>query len=191
MITLDALRPKAASNSAIALNLAAAAIIENDTLNSFFLPIKATGLNIPNFVVTGITTTASSDVLTTTGGGFANVKVGDTFAAAAGIATGSVIAKTDDNNIRVSVTASASGTISLTFTPIGGGNVDITLIGIEVTLIQAPDGKITVVLIGHTYDGSLQGTPGTGSNSSQKINLNQFNIDLDAILQTARIPRSN
>lgn len=190
-ITLDATRPKAVSNSAIALNLAVAAVIENDTLNSFFIPIKATGLTIPDFTVADVASTNGSDILTTTGGGFSSVKVGDTFAASTNLAAGSVIAKTDSNTIQVSVQASGAGTRSITFTPVGGGSVDITLVGIEISLVKTNDGKITVVATGHTYDGSLQGTAGTNANSTNKVNLNQFNLDLDSILNTARIPRTN
>ncbi|MDJ0591281.1 MAG: hypothetical protein QNJ72_15000 [Pleurocapsa sp. MO_226.B13] len=190
-ITLDVTRPKAIAQSAIALSLATGTITENDTLDSFFIPINATGLTIPDFSVADVATTNGSDILTTTGGGFEEVRVGDAIAAGTNIGAGTVIAKTDNNTIQVSVSATADGTEALTFSPAGGGAVNITLVGIEISLVQNADGKITAVFTGHTYDGSLQGTEGTEANSTAKVNLNQFNLDLDSILNTARIPRTN
>lgn len=190
-ITLDTTRPKAESNSAIALALALGTTIESDDNDSFFIPVNATGLTIPDFTVTDVATTNGSDILTTTGGGFASVEVGDTIAAGTNIGAGSVIAKTDDNTIQVSVSATADGTENITFTPLGGGSVSITLVGIKINLVSSADGKITVVFTGYVYDGSLQGTEGTDTNATREVNLNRLDIDLDSVLATARIPRSN
>lgn len=190
-ITVDTQRPKADSNNAIALSLALGTVIENDTNDSFFIPVNAEGLTIPDFAVAGVTTTASSDILTTTGGGFASVEVGDTIAAGTNIGAVTVIAKTDDNNIQVSANATAAGTENLTFSPIGGGAVNITLTGIKISLVNTADGKITVIFTGYIYDGSLKGTEGTDSNATREVNLNRLDIDLDSVLDIARIPRTN
>lgn len=190
-ITVDANRPKANVNSAIALNLAIGTVVENDTNDSFFIPVNAEGLNIPNFTVADVTTTNGSDILTTTGGGFSEVEVGDSIAAATGLVASTVLAKTNSNTIQVSNDATADGTVNLTFTPIGGGAVDITLVGVKINLVSNANGKITVIVTGYVYDGSLKGTEGTDSNATSEVNLNRLDIDLDSILATARIPRTN
>lgn len=190
-ITLDASRPKASAESAIALNLALGTVIENDTLNNFFVPINTTNITVPSFTVAPVNITNLTSNITTTGGGFSYVEVGDTYAAVAGLVAGSVVAKIDNNTIRVSASATASGARTITFTPSSGSPINITIAGIEINLVKSTDGKLSIVAIGHVYDGSLKGTPGTADNSISKVNLNQFNINLDSIFNTARIPRTN
>lgn len=191
-ITLDATRPKAEITKAIALALELGTTQENDAVDSFFIPVNATGLTIPDFAVADITLTNGSDILTVTGDGFADVRVGDAIAAGTAIGAVTVIAKTDNNNIQVSAAATADGTETLTFTPSNGGTgKTITLAGIEITLVTNAQGKITVRVTGHQYNGSLGDTLGTNNNSTNQVNLNEMNVDLDSILETARIPREN
>lgn len=190
-IAVDATRPKADVSNALALSLALGTVVENDTNDSFFIPVNAEGLTIPDFSVADVATTNGSDILTTTGGGFASVEVGDTIAAATGLVASTVLAKTDDNTIQVNNSASADGTVNLTFSPVGGGLVDITLVGIKISFVNTADGKITIIFTGYGYDGSLKGTEGTDSNATREINLNRIDIDPDSILAIARIPRIN
>lgn len=190
-ITVDTTRPKANTNSAIALNLAVGSILENDTNDSFFIPVNATNLTIPDYTVIGVTTENGSDVLTVTQNGFIDVRVGDAIAAGTNIGAVTVVSKTDNNTITVSENATGDGTENLTFSPSGGGEVDLTLVGVKVAIAPTVGGKLTVVFTGYVYDGSLKGSPGTDLNATRQINLNRLDIDLDSVLATARIPRTN
>lgn len=191
VINVDASRPKAETSSNLALTLALGTIVEDDTNDSFFIPINANNLTIPDYVITDVTLTNTSDVLTTINDGFIDVVVGDSITAVAGLVASTVIAKTDNNNIQVSNAATADSTESLTFSPVNGGVVNITLAAIKVEVIQAANSEMKVRLTGFNYDGSLGGTEGNASNTSSEVNLNEFSFDLDNLLVNARIPRTN
>lgn len=191
-ITLEATRPKAEITNDTPLTLDIGTVIQDDALNTFFIPIEATGLTIPDFSIVDATITSGSNSITVTGDSFAEVEIGDAIAEVVGVLPAStVVTKLDNNTITVSNNATASSTSTLTMTPVGGGAVDITLVGIKISFINSIDSNTTIVATGYIYDGNLKGTEGTDQNATREINLNQFNINIDSILATARIPRSN
>lgn len=191
-ITIDATRPKANQDQEIALSLEMGTPVENDTADSFFVSVNATGLEIPDFSITDISSVSGSDLLTTTDNGFVDVQIGDTIAAGTNTPAATVIAKTDDNNIQISANATADGTESLTFSPQGGGTgLAVSLAGLKISLIQTANKSLKAVVSAHLYDGSLGSTPGTDLNSASELNLNEFDIDIDSLFTTARIPRTN
>jgi len=191
-ITVDALRPKADPQTMIPLDIEWGTVVEDDAIDSFFNPVSAIGLDILDYIVTDVQVTTGSDILTTINGGFADVRVGDSFAAGSTIEAGTVIAVTDSNTIQISVSGTGSGLSPITFTPLNGGTAQaVTLFGIETSLIQTPGGAIKVSVIGHLYDGTLGSTPGDKTNATSTINLNEFNLNVDSIFTKARIPRIN
>lgn len=188
-ITVNATRPKATTQETIPLQLAVGSVVSQG--NSFFIPINATNLTIPDFTIAGVSATAGSDVLTSENG-FAEVGVGDAIAAGTNIGAAVVVEKIDNNKIKISVAATGTGTENLTFTPGGENVIDLTLCGVEVAIAAGVDsGKLTMVVTGLSFDGNLKGVEGTPENASRKINLNRFDIDLDSVLATAKIPRTN
>lgn len=185
---LDYTRQKLDTTNTVTEPLQAGTVTESGSTSgvTYFLPID-TDIDPPTFdalVTTATDTTLVADVA----GGFANVKEGDVVSGA-GIQGGTtVLTKTDDDNLILSLatTASASG-VTATFDP---PQITPTLFGLEIT--ATPSGaNLNISVKFHEYDGTLGDTVGTAANSSSNSTLGTKTINFDSFLTEGRVFRTN
>jgi len=187
-------RPKSVTTNSLSASVVVASVTEVDTggEESFFIPITLGATDPASFTVASVTTTNSSPTITTTGGGFASVKVGDALSGT-GITSRAVQSKSADNNtITMDGNASASGTITLTVDPPSGTPA---LAAIKVQLSKSGS-SLTLVPTLYLYDGSLGSvTAASSSNAAKTIRLvgtlnEALTVDLDEFLTNFRVPKS-
>ncbi len=195
-VSLSLARPKSTTTNSVTFDISLGTPVEVDsTEESIFLPFNLASTNPASFTVSSVTTTNSSATITTTGGGFANVKVGDVLSGT-GIDVGATVAsKTANNNsITMSAPATASGTITLTVDPPAGTP---TVFALKLVYGGTGSNVLSITPTLHLYDGSLApGTVGTAANSTsnvklQRIDSKPISIDIDAFLTAFRVARSS
>ncbi len=192
-VTLELTRPKSVTTNAAPASISVGTIVETDTAQeeSFFIPINLASTDPASFTVANCTTTSGSPTVTTTGNGFANVKVGDVVTGTGIAGSTTVTDKANNNTITLSNNATASGTVTLTFDPPA---VTPTLYGLKVQHTKAGSVFGLVVTL-YTYDGSLGGTAGTAANASKTIKLastdgQPIQVNIDSFLTNLRVPQS-
>ena len=194
-ITLDGVtRPKATTTNALSATIAVGSVVEVDTggEESFFIPLQLGATDPASFTVSSVSTTSSSPTITTTGGGFSTVKVGDALSGT-GISGRTVQSKSNDNNtITMDGNASATGSITLTVDP-----PSATPVVAAIKIVLAKGGSsLTLVPTLYLYDGSLGSvTTASTANATKTIRLagtgnESMVIDLDDFLTKFRVPRS-
>lgn len=187
-------RPKLATTLPLSLALVGASPVYNDTDNIIETYYRIEDLNPPSFTVASVTTTSGNATITTTGNGFANVRVGDAVTGT-GIGVGAVVqTKTNNNSLVLSVASTAGGTITATFDP---PTFDATLFGIKHTLTLAGN-SLSVTAKLYKFSGAEAANLDSGSDgldfdadSAETASEASDTIDLDAFLQSARVPRVN
>lgn len=187
-------RPKLATTLPLSLALIGATPVYNDTDNIIDSYYRIEDLDPPSFTVASVTTTNESATITTTGNGFANVRVGDAVSGT-GIAGGAVVqTKTNNNSLVLSAASTASGTITATF---NSPAFDASLYGIRQEL--SISGSILSIKASiYRFTGDQASNANTGndglsfaSSSAVKFSEATATIDLDAYLEAARVPKAN
>lgn len=195
-ITLDGMtRQKSVTTNALSASIAVGTVVETDTGSeeSFFIPINLGATDPASFTVASVTTTSGSPTITTTGGGFVNVKVGDVLSGTGVAASQTVQSKSVDNNtITMSANATASGTITLTVDP-PSGTPAIVALRIQ---ISKSGSSLQMIPTFYTYNGSLGSVVAASpTNATKTIRLvgtqnEPLSIDLDEFLTNYRVPKS-
>lgn len=193
-INLDNLtRPKATTTDTVTAALTVASAVEVDsTEESHFIPIRLGATDPSSFTVSSVATTNGSATLTTTGNGFANVKVGDSLSGT-GIAGGATVsAKASNTSLTMSANATATGSITLTVDPPSGTPTVLAL-----KVVYSESGNIlSFKPYLYVYDGSLApGVNGSDANYTTVFELQSkdgkpMNVDLDAFLTNYRVFRA-
>lgn len=193
-ITLDGMaRPKIVTTNSISPQLSVATAVEVDsTEESFFIPIRLTSTNPPSFTVASVTVTSGSPTLTTTGGGFSAVKVGDVVSGT-GIAAGAVVTakNVNNNSLTLDQNSTQSTSATITFDP-PAGTPDVFALKV---ILNKSGNTLSLMPELHVYDGSLApGVQGTDANFTKKYSLVDKNnqalvIDLDTFLTNYRVFR--
>ncbi len=150
---------------------------------------------LDQFTVPSVDTVTSTADLVTTGGGFANVRVGDDVSGT-GIPVGAyILTKTDDNNLIMDQNATATGTITATFN--SAKTVDATVYTLQVE--HAINGQtMTAKTTYYQFDGTAVADADsddddevTVSSASKTVNFSTQSIDLNAFLTNARQAQTN
>lgn len=185
---LNITRPKADLTVPLTIATVDGTVDESGTNNQsvYFLPVLLEDIDPEDFDVEDCVLNETTTV-TTSGNGFANVKVGDSVAGAGIPGSTTVASKTNDNTIVLSDAATDSDTVTLTFDP---PSIDPTLYGIRVQL-SVSGNVMSVTTTGYKYSGSLGDQAGDTTNASASKILGRDTIDLDLFLTQARIARTN
>ena len=187
-------RPKLSTSVSLSTSLAAENPVE--TSNYFTIKVKN-----PNFVPTEFTVTAnittSSDTITTTGGGFSNIRVGDVLNSTSLDTDSIVLTKSVDNNtITVDVVATGTATAeTVTVTP---GTIAATYYFVKLEH-EFTGSKLKITPTLYLFDGTKVSEGGT-LDDSDNATINDYSsiqqytattIDLDTFYTNARLPRTN
>jgi hypothetical protein len=195
-LTLDGLnRPKIVTTNTLSLVLSLGTPTEVDTAQeeSILIPFNLASQTPSPFTVPTCTTVLSSATVTTTGGGFSSVRVGDPVTGTGIAASSTVTSKTADNNtIVLNNVATAAGTVTLTFTPAAVAAPCVYAIRVLYTKFGASASPSFSLLI---YDGTQGGAAPTTANATRTIPLTSSAgtpipaFDFDAFLNNLRVPR--
>lgn len=190
-LTLATQRDRLAPTTTVSNSLAVGTPVETNTSDerSVFFPFETTK-DPASFTIASCTTTNGDATVTTTGGGFANVRAGDDISGT-GIpgATTVLSVAVDNNSLELSANATASGTVTLTVDP---PSLTATVCALKVTF--AVNGKAIIPTCQfYSYDGTLEDTEGDDSNYTTVSSLlvsPPVSINMDDFLNKIRVART-
>lgn len=187
-------RPKLTTS----LDLSTSVAAENPVESGNYIAVK---FKNPNFVPAEFTVlaniTTTSDSITTTGGGFANIRVGDILNSTSLDADSVVVSKTVDNNTIV-VDLDATGTATGETVTVTPGTIAATYYFIKLEH-DFTGSKLKVTPTAYLFDGTKVAEGGT-LDDADNATINDyasiqpytaFTIDLDTYYTNARLPRTN
>lgn len=190
-LTLTTQRERLASTTTVSNSLVVGTPVETDTANerSVFFPFEVTK-NPVSFTVASCTTTNASPTVTTTGGGFANVRAGDDISGTGIPAATTVLSVSVNNNsLELSANATANGVVTLTIDP---PSLTATVCALKVTF--AVNGKAIIPACEfYSYDGNLEDTVGDDTNYTSLSSLlvsPPAAINMDDFLNNIRVART-
>jgi len=187
-------RPKLSTSLALSTSVSADAVVESG--NALTIRVKNPSFTPATFTVLANVTTGL-DVITTTGGGFANIRVGDVLNSTSLDTNSVVVSKTIDNN-SITVDLDATGTATgetITVTP---GNIAATYYYVKLEH-EFTGSKLKVTPTLYLFDGTKVAEGGTLDNTDNAT-INDYasiqpysatTIDLDTFYTNARLPRTN
>ena len=187
-------RPKLSTSLAFSTALAAENPVE--TSNYFTIKVKNPNFAPTEFTVTADITTAS-DTITTTNGGFANIRVGDVLNSTSLDTDSVVVSKTVDNNTIV-VDLDATGTATGETVTVTPGTIAATYYYVKLEH-EFTGSKLKITPTLYLFDGTKVAEGGTLDNSDNATindyaSIQQYTattIDLDTYYTNARLPRTN
>lgn len=190
-LTLTTNRDRLAPTTTVSNSLTVGTPVETNTANerSVFFPFEMTK-DPASFTVASCTTTNGDATVTTTGGGFAEVRAGDAITGT-GIPTSTTVLSVavGNNSLELSANATASGTVTLTVDP-----PSLTATVCAVKVIFAVNGKAIVPTCQfYSYNGTLEDTEGDETNYTSLSSLlvsPPISINIDDFLNNIRVART-